>query len=1836
MVHFAHSFFFVFFAISLSSLAASAQQSGSSSLKDASSDRTRLKDIYWGDALQDIEVQGVFDDVSSPSAQIHRDLHTFLKELKADPSLKNKDSSILRAMPSKLDFGERPIFVPVSESIEIVNLSNDNVIIHQVFFDSTHFSSTFQEKILYAQGHVIIPVSHLPQVLGRTECMAVIRSSVGWLVVQIHSFGIPNPYRVSPLLNLNVILGSKFSTYLSLHNPYDTELQVRDIASQDQFVQLSPIQHGSFKNVETKTWTIAPHSTKYVIQVDINPSHLGKHLAHINIITNRHKMSVPVEFMVTRGSLSRRPEEVSFEAITSPDTKTTESIYLKNTGSKPIQIKEIFLSPPSGNVFLQSSSILTLAPGEPEMEVAQLTLNGKSEGEFSGRIIIKTNDTSLPKSKVEIPYRGRVVHGKLDVLLASPIVDFRDLSSPTVRRSFSLTHTFKSPLLLHAIHPNNASVVIHGFSEDIVLLPGDKFDGLELQFPSRSMPTALPISLSIDTNVTTFDILVLFHPGTLEISSLLDTTASHSRIVDFGLVPLKGLSEHVIRIFNPSPVPITLLNVRSPSSSMKLRHKLPQENPELISRDEDGKIQYLQILEGITVMPGRSEFVEIVITASKEEPSSHRLHYSTKHENSTLIVKFTGVMMDIEPHPRVIRFESSFPGRTLRVPMELTNHLQYPVSITSTVSSDPRIICVMTTDMLEPSSKTVIGYVKFDPSRSVLDKNYMIEPSFTAQNSLSKAGEPLTKRDYQALKRREKVWDSLQVSGETLVVANLTYHTDKNINLRLVVQASLTKPSIIHGLLDNFNFGLVQIGSAKEIYIPVSNPSDVPVHVQLLPFSPNSTGTNQTFPIYYSPSTPDVFQMSPKASQGVVIPPHENVTMGPIFFKPFDNQTHHAMIYLKNNLTILEIVELRGQGGEGVLEFQLDDEIIRDGSLRFDFSEEFLTSEHGCGNVIIEEKSILVKNTGTLPLFNLTTWIDGIGCWAYGFEVVNCTELSLLPGDSASITLAFSPDFHSSYVEKQLTVRSFQTKDIATLSIVSTIPYELLPHCSDSIPPSPLSEAFRRFFVAVCFSVFFWLLRMSVKENPWVYHDSVIGEFSYPYHLTSTNSYKTTRKSTAAENVVSSSPLSDDEMIDLEQPAPESVPKEATVSKQAQKGSRPSSPPNDLNRNPQPATPSPSSTQASTPASSNVSTPQTQKKQNDHAQAENSRGNTGSKSSSELQTSEPARPTVSFAPIRKKASNIQTKPSTQTLPPSDLQPEKSALKDSSKTDAERKSKVERSDKVDKGEKAEKQEKTDVHAQQSSAAQQVTGKKTSVDTSSSSSSSSTPSAPKVSSKKASKQEKGDKGAHTKSEETATDNETRPTPGQTLFAPANHTQISAKPANAVTKETHVSTPIRSSETSPPSSRQNAAQTGASHSAATSLPTKTDKKQASSDSKPDLKNDSPAPASDSKKKPASAPTEPVATNLKDAIESKPTVIEGPPATKKLQPAKTAAKTTPVVPVTSTTKQSTQPISESHPSSSSGSVPSVGADAPITSTVVVVAAQSKPTLSTAPAPLNTATPHSASGHVATSPSSRSQSGPTSPTTKVDHLSSQAEPRERKEHSEPSPVKPSSSALPKTVEDNGPTAIVAPTAASAEVPSNVLEQHNIGDDHTAVEMVVSSQSGHPISVSVKTSSHSQPTPNVQTHPPKTSNSEITVSKKESKASKKQSQTQSQHSHDVVSQSSSPSTQHSNSNTAAVDQSTIVSHSSIASPGQESKHATEASHATSDNRRGSISSDTKPGKTTHGSTAVVIPLGTEVDTHKSLDKGNSSLFLTLYHVFFFSQPTIYNTLRSSITCKRFS
>ena len=224
-------------------------------------------------------------------------------------------------------------------------------------------------------------------------------------------------------------------------------------------------------------------------------------------------------------------------------------------------------------------------------------------------------------------------------------------------------------------------------------------------------------------------------------------------------------------------------------------------------------------------------------------------------------------------------------------------------------------------------------------------------------------------------------------------------------------------------------------------------------------------------------------------SYTMILPPGARQRLA-ITFQPKDERNFTSLLVLRNNLTVIDVVMLRGEGGRGLLKLNSKLPNTDHSLLLFEFTEKQLERKcraanagglkaGGASSTALEKvpstvagiavtttmSSLMIRqkftvvNSGRMSMQIRSFLIDGLPCEGHGFHISHCDPQFLTPNQSFDIEMVYSPDFTTPYVSHELTV--LVDDDVfpggQKYQLIAKIPQKYLRQCLELLP-RPLWE----------------------------------------------------------------------------------------------------------------------------------------------------------------------------------------------------------------------------------------------------------------------------------------------------------------------------------------------------------------------------------------------------------------------------------------------------------------------------------------------------------------------------------------------------------------------------------------------------------------------------------------------------------------------------------------------------------------------------------------------------------------------------------------------------------
>ncbi|XP_058006150.1 uncharacterized protein LOC110670062 isoform X3 [Hevea brasiliensis] len=265
-------------------------------------------------------------------------------------------------------------------------------------------------------------------------------------------------------------------------------------------------------------------------------------------------------------------------------------------------------------------------------------------------------------------------------------------------------------------------------------------------------------------------------------------------------------------------------------------------------------------------------------------------------------------------------------------------------------------------------------------------------------------------------------------------------------------------------------FPKVQVGTQHSKWITVKNPSEQPVVMQLIlnsgeiidecrgtdsfiqPLSSSSLVHNEFKTTRYG------FSVAEGARTEAYVHPYGKAYFGPILFHPSNRCGWTSSALIRNNLSGVEWLSLRGVGGSLSLVLLEGSEPIQ--SIEFNLNLSFplnlsppdplfnmKETTYACSQQL--SKELYAQNTGDLPFEVKSIEVSGTECRLDGFIVHNCNGFSLEPGESTKLLISYHPDFYAPMLQRDLELAL--ASGIFVIPMKASLPVYVFNLCKKSV-----------------------------------------------------------------------------------------------------------------------------------------------------------------------------------------------------------------------------------------------------------------------------------------------------------------------------------------------------------------------------------------------------------------------------------------------------------------------------------------------------------------------------------------------------------------------------------------------------------------------------------------------------------------------------------------------------------------------------------------------------------------------------------------------------------------
>lgn len=1010
----------------------------------------------------------------------------------SDEGLEALEEGLLAFDPPALVFGARQLGVPHGQRVLLTNKSNVTLRLTSISGNTMHFhSSFFENKMIPPQGNTSFSVVFLGRERGYVDTNLYIHTSIGTQKYAVSGVSVLSDYRLQPLVGVKLPQNASFSPLIYLHNPHDHPIQITEVYSSGGGVSLE-LPGGVLEGPQT-LWRVPPHSTRPVVAVRYTPPPAAQgahpHTAYVRIKVNGTStvlvVAVEVQASAEPGPYAV-PHCLDFGMGGTKDPPKQVAVYLGNSSPRWVRVASAAVRAAGGAAAVSVAlAAASLPPRAPRTHVATLTVHWRDlyeSGQCCGEVILRTKQG---QHKLVIPYTAHPLLGGLVYNHTALSYLSSELDKNEVRK-FTITNGYSEAIYITDI------ITATGFDyffkmttfKSLAVSPGENATLFTLQLLDVwDDALRFESKVVVVTNISTYDIPIYIYNGKLDV--ILSTSPSSSEedqpdLMDLGLVGLSSTTRATVWLDNANPVPVCLdqwgLNL------------------------EGGAFQFLGCLSGrgdhddnitaCTCIPSgaRGAAALSVVAPAREATVAGALWLATRHQRVRIAVRLRAARGRLDLAAPLL-LEGCFAGTTCSQPLLL--HSSFPLSMSvlsvAAVPGDPRIfyrpLDGVARALVLPQETNELGRVYYDP---LLDCR---EECYTGLDLNSTEGAYWVWRSSLAVGTRQA--DVALANAAYALFLNLTAAaTHRNFTLRMdtsevrnyIIPARITFtwPRLSAATL--LEAPLAQVGRAAALNVTLRNPSherallvhlvaewaldegmEGELHSDLLPPDcplslPCASAPARAF--HFPLGADDEVEGSAAAMAGVrshagaravLLPPAGEVNVS-VEFEAESAARLTSLLYLRNNLTVVEVIRLVGQGAHPSLKFgnrkpgsstpllfELTDKHLKD-------CDKERTRKLSVPPNLTVKRSFTARNTGDITILITNFFINGFECEGYGFKVLNCSPFELKPNATHKVDIAFTPDFTLAKIHRTLIMLTSLDMPV-NYSLVTTVPAHLLAPC---------------------------------------------------------------------------------------------------------------------------------------------------------------------------------------------------------------------------------------------------------------------------------------------------------------------------------------------------------------------------------------------------------------------------------------------------------------------------------------------------------------------------------------------------------------------------------------------------------------------------------------------------------------------------------------------------------------------------------------------------------------------------------------------------------------------
>ncbi|KAH9414407.1 hypothetical protein DERP_014428 [Dermatophagoides pteronyssinus] len=1109
-----------------------------------------------------------FDDIEHSSSTLNQDQDDGGSSSGQFHHNKNQ-ATYVRFSPESLTFGYHSIGMPIIKTVHIHNDDDEITLqLISISGNTEHFHcSFFEEKILPPRSNTSFQVVFLARQEGLVNNTLYIHSSAGSFPYRVSAYGEHSPFRIRPLIGARVPLNSSFASLIYIYNPFSTPLQLTEMYTSGGGLHLE-LPDDEYE-APSSLWNVPPYETRPVMKAHLVARIVSNHTSYIRIRTSQPdiQLMLPVEVEVSNSPGLYSPlDTLDFGVLRAKhDPPKALPIQVINAAQKSVSVQSIVVTPIFDGLSIADFSGPIKVPPQSSnpYHVAKLILD---PSQFSciglclGKVLIKSKNNQY---KLTIPFIVRVIQGELHFNGTQSHFFMNSSSNYLEQRVMNVENRFDNPIIVHdIILPDEAKPYFRlttkaPYSLPITLPVGKSFPLLQIEFTPSPQLSHFSTVFRLLTNLSYFDLPLYAYQGRLEL--FIPNSSDQSKL-DMGLVGLNEQKTSTFVVANHNPIAIRLIywqcNITgliielvgtSQGNISAISQRIESSSIPMESSPSPPASTSTRSSEFRSLEPNHFAVFRVhVQKLSNEGVHNGMITIITAYEKLTVPLTIKVLNGNLMAEPVIL--PKTFPGKIVKSMLNIKSNYSSTIKIKGAfiVPKDERFKIKLIDQLIKPGHDNQIQ-IQFDPSAAcyqklcytALDVEKEVGHLWLLGSGLYSDTAYIDKELYKLLRnqwlsmteldRKPTVNVRLQIDGFGSFVAPIQAHQHWP---RLANKLVIRFPSIRVGQKVTKEL-LIENTADREVLVQAINVIDYPNSEILLQLTSNSifhqqwsksdlqaiqsairNGHNRSaFSLHNNTiaSNSQVQRITewlgvePNANSYIMLLPAGVRHRLAVTFNPPDEKNYTSLLILRNNLTIIDVVMLRGEGGRGLLKIGKTLPNTLNSRLVFDFPERSL--EKRCRNLILAKSGIdsppslsssslsssnnhkpvsyntLVMrerfkavNIGRMALQIRNFLIDGMPCEGHGFRISRCEPILLSPNQTVDIEILYSPDFTQHTITHELTIMIDDDDSLGAqrFLLVANVPSNLLQLCLEALP-RPIWEP-HLYYILVTMALFVLIL----------------------------------------------------------------------------------------------------------------------------------------------------------------------------------------------------------------------------------------------------------------------------------------------------------------------------------------------------------------------------------------------------------------------------------------------------------------------------------------------------------------------------------------------------------------------------------------------------------------------------------------------------------------------------------------------------------------------------------------------------------------------------------------